>query len=236
VAGELEALSALARQAFEQPGDGFPELVERDVPLLVAEEVRHPLMRSDRCVPNTVSLEAPLRLLLVSGSNMSGKSTLLRTLGLNVVLALMGAPVRARRFVLSPLQVAATLRVQDSLQEGASRFFAEIARIKVVADCAAERPTLFLLDEILSGTNSHDRRIGTEAVVRSLLGRNALGLVTTHDLALTEIVATLGDRAANVHFEDQMTGATLAFDYTMRPGVVQKSNAIALMRAVGLEV
>ncbi len=193
-------------------------------------------MREDRCVANTVSLQGPLRLLLVSGSNMSGKSTLLRTLGLNVVLALMGAPVRARRFVLTPMQIAATLRVQDSLQEGASRFFAEIARLKLVSDCAVAGPTLFLLDEILSGTNSHDRRIGTEAVLRSLLARRTIGLVTTHDLALTEIVASLGDQAANVHFEDQMTGTTLAFDYTMRPGVVQKSNAIALMRAVGLEV
>ncbi len=235
-AGELEAMSALSRHAFEHPADPFPELVEGEVPLLIAEEVRHPLMREDRCVANSVSFEAPLQLLLVSGSNMSGKSTLLRTLGLNVVLALMGAPVRARRFALSPLQIAATLRVQDSLQDGASRFYAEIARLKTVADCAAQGPTLFLLDEILSGTNSHDRRIGTEAVVRSLLGRRAIGLVTTHDLALTEIVTTLGDAATNVHFEDQMTGTTLAFDYTMRPGVVRKSNAIALMRAVGLEV
>ncbi len=234
-AGELEAISAFARHAFEHPADCDAAIVD-GVARLEVEGARHPLMIESSCVPNSVALTSPLQLLLVSGSNMSGKSTLLRTLGLNVVLALAGAPVRARRFALSPLQVAATLRVQDSLHEGASRFFAEIARLKIVADCARRGPTLFLLDEILSGTNSHDRRIGTEAVVRSLLAAGAIGLVTTHDLALTEIVTSLGDRADNVHFEDQMTGATLAFDYTMRPGVVQKSNAIALMRAVGLEV
>ncbi len=235
-AGELEAICTLSRHAFEHPLDVVPELVDGEDPQLVAEALRHPLMAEEQCVPNCISLVAPLRLYLVSGSNMSGKSTLLRTVGLNVVLALMGAPVKAQRLALTPMQIAATLRVQDSLHEGASRFYAEIARLKVVADCAVAGPTLFLLDEILSGTNSHDRRIGSEAVVRSLLARNAIGFVTTHDLALTDVAATLGGQATNVHFEDEHAGTTLTFDYKMRPGVVQKSNAIELMRAVGLEV
>ena len=124
---------------------------------------------------------------------MSGKSTLLRTVGINVVLALAGAPVRATRLTLSPLQVGATLRIQDSLAEGASRFYAEITRLKQLVDLSrAEPPLLFLLDEILAGTNSHDRRIGAEAVVRGLVERGAIGLVTTHDLALAEVADALG--------------------------------------------
>ena len=168
---------------------------------------------------------------------MSGKSTLLRTVGVNVVLALAGGPVCARRLTLSPLAIGATLRIHDSLQEGRSRFYAEITRLRQIVDLAAGPvPVLFLLDELLSGTNSHDRRVGAEAILRGLLDRNAIGIATTHDLALTEMAAPLAARAANVHFEDDLRDGKMTFDYQMRPGVVQKSNALALMRAVGLEV
>jgi len=181
------------------------------------------------------------RALLVSGSNMSGKSTWLRTVGVNVVLAQAGAPVRARRLALTPLRPGATLRIQDSLLAGRSRFYAEITRLKQLADLAAGAPPLlFLLDEILHGTNSHDRRIGAEAVLRELLARGALGLVTTHDLALTALAGGGAGAAppalANAHFEDQVAEGALAFDYRLRPGVVGHSNALALMRAVGLPV
>jgi DNA mismatch repair ATPase MutS len=165
---------------------------------------------------------------------MSGKSTLLRTVGTNLVLALAGAPVRATRLRVSPLQLGATLRIQDSLQEGASRFYAEITRLRQIVDLTTgPLPVLFLLDEILAGTNSHDRRIGAEGVVRGLVERGAIGLVTTHDLALAEMQIP---GAVNVHFEDTLEDGKLKFDYTMRPGVVRKSNALELMRAVGLKV
>jgi DNA mismatch repair ATPase MutS len=168
---------------------------------------------------------------------MSGKSTMLRTVGVNAVLALAGAPVRAKRLRLSPLVVGATLRIQDSLQAGRSRFFAEITRMRQLVDLArGPMPLLFLLDEIFGGTNSHDRRLGAEAVVKGLVNCGAIGLVTTHDLALTQIVEILGPQAANVHFEDHFENGSITFDYRMRPGVVRKSNALALMRAVGLEV
>jgi DNA mismatch repair ATPase MutS len=197
----------------------------------------HPLLPKDRCVRNDVTLGGELRVLVVSGSNMSGKSTLLRTVGINAVLALAGAPVRAHRLRLSLLTIGATLRVQDSLQEGRSRFYAEIRRISRLVELArGPLPVLFLLDEILHGTNSHDRRLGAEAIVRSLVRLGAVGLVTTHDLALTKIVEQLGSQAANVHFEDHFENGTIHFDYCMRPGVVKNSNALALMRAVGLEV
>jgi DNA mismatch repair ATPase MutS len=188
-------------------------------------------------VPNDVRLGDPgPRVLLVSGSNMSGKSTYLRTVGVNVVLALAGAPVRAARLRLTPVRTGATLRIQDSLQAGRSRFYAEITRLKELSDLAdGDVPLLFLLDEILHGTNSHDRRIGAEAVVRGLVGRGAVGLVTTHDLALTELAGG-GAALENAHFEDQVRDGEIAFDYRLRPGVVAHSNALALMRAVGLRV
>jgi DNA mismatch repair ATPase MutS len=168
---------------------------------------------------------------------MSGKSTLLRTAGTNTVLALAGAPVRAGRLRLSPLQVGASIRVQDSLQAGASRFYAEITRLRQIVELAAgPLSVLFLLDEILHGTNSHDRRIGAEGVVRGLIERGAIGLITTHDLALTHIAEHLNSRAANVHFEDHLEAGKLTFDYLLRPGILQKSNALELMRSVGLDV
>jgi hypothetical protein len=235
---ELEALSSLAGHAFEHPEDPFPEIVdpgaERRV-LLDGAALRHPLLAN--AVPNDVRLgEGAPHVLLVSGSNMSGKSTYLRTVGVNVVLALAGAPVRAARLRLTPLALGATLRIQDSLQAGRSRFYAEITRLKELADLAGGGvPLLFLLDEILHGTNSHDRRIGAEAIIRGLAAKGAIGIVTTHDLALTELAGTDAP-LANAHFEDQVRDGEIAFDYRLRPGVVQHSNAIALMRAVGLEV
>jgi hypothetical protein len=262
-AAELEALSSLAGYAYEHPEDPFPELVDLGsdrAALLEGEALRHPLLPP--AVPNDVQLGgAGPRVLLVSGSNMSGKSTYLRTVGVNVVLALAGGAVRARRLRLSPLRVGATLRIQDSLQAGRSRFYAEITRLKELSDLAGgEVPLLFLLDEILHGTNSHDRRIGAEAVIRGLAGRGAIGLVTTHDLALTELAGRQAegqpDEAAperaggaggrepkasvplleNAHFEDQVKDGEIAFDYRLRPGVVTHSNALALMRAVGLRL
>jgi DNA mismatch repair ATPase MutS len=166
---------------------------------------------------------------------MSGKSTLLRAVGVNTVLALAGAPVRARRLRLSRLSVGATLRIRDSLQEGTSRFYAELVRLRdLVRIAEGPTPLLFLLDEILHGTNSHDRRLGAAAVVSGLVQRGAIGLVTTHDLALSEVANDPDVRAANVHFEDRLDDGTMVFDYRMRPGVVQTSNALALMRRLGL--
>jgi DNA mismatch repair ATPase MutS len=157
--------------------------------------------------------------------------------GVNVVLALSGAPVSARRLRLSALVLGATLHVEDSLQAGHSRFYAEILRIRTIVDAArGPVPMLFLLDEILHGTNSFDRRIGAEGIVRALVGLGAIGCVTTHDLALTELPSMLGPAAVNRHFEDRLQDGKMIFDYRMRPGVVEHSNALALMRAIGLEV
>jgi DNA mismatch repair ATPase MutS len=175
--------------------------------------------------------------MVVSGSNMSGKSTLLRSVGTAVVMAQMGARVSARRFAMEPLIVGASIATHDSLQEGSSRFYAEISRLRqILAMTEGEVPVLFLLDEMLSGTNSHDRRLGAGAVVRRLVEGGALGIVTTHDLALSQIATDLGARATNVHFRDHLEGDRIAFDYQMHPGVVERGNALALMRSIGLEV
>jgi hypothetical protein len=232
--GEIEALGALAAYAYEHPGDPFPEIRTTEH-CFDGEQLGHPLIPASRSVRNDVRMGGELRALIVSGSNMSGKSTLMRTIGVNVVLALAGAPVRAKRLRLAPMNVGASIHILDSLQTGASRFYAEITRLRQIVELTnAELPLLFLLDEILSGTNSHDRRIGAEAVVKGLVERGAIGLVTTHDLALTRI--DLGGRGANVHFEDHLEEGRMIFDYKMRPGVVERSNALELMRAVGLDV
>ena len=256
--GEIEALSSLAGYRYEHPDDVFPEFTTES-PVFDGEQLRHPLLAEDVSIANDVKIGGDLRVLVVSGSNMSGKSTLLRTVGLNTVLAQAGAPVRAKRLRLSRLSVGASIQIQDSLQEGTSRFFAEITRLgRIMAKARGEKagkdqrpgveerdnrreddalpPVLFLVDELLNGTNSHDRRIGAEAIVRGLVDRSAIGLVTTHDLALAHIADALGPGGENVHFEDHLEDGRMRFDYLLRPGVVEKSNAIALMRSVGLEV
>ena len=233
---EIEALLALAAYSYEHPADPFPELVDGPA-CFHAESLGHPLLSAAACVRNDVSLCGETKVLLVSGSNMSGKSTLLRAVGVNVVLAMAGAPVRANRLLLSPLHVGASIRINDSLQEGSSRFYAEITRLRQLLDLTVGAPPLvFLLDELLQGTNSKDRRIGAEGVVRALIARGAVGMVTTHDLALTEIGGALRGALRNVHFQDEFSAGKITFDYRLRPGVVTKSNGLDLMRSIGLDV
>jgi DNA mismatch repair ATPase MutS len=234
--GEMEALLSLATYSFEHPADPFPEFSE-GAASFEGEELGHPLVPDAICVRNHVSIRGDTRVLLVSGSNMSGKSTLLRSVGVNVVLAMAGAPVRAKRLRMTPLQVGASIRVNDSLREGSSRFYAEITRLRQILDLAGQTPPLlFLLDELLQGTNSKDRRIGADGIVTALMNRGAIGLVSTHDLALTDIGGPDEGRLHNVHFQDELANGRMTFDYTLREGVVTKSNGLELMRSIGLEV
>jgi hypothetical protein len=259
--GELEALASLATYAFEHPDQPFPDIApDEEGPLYDGVNVSHPLLPPATRVGNDVRLDPRTRLWMVTGSNMSGKSTLLRTVGASTVLALAGAPVPATRLRLSHLRVGASLRTVDSLQAGVSRFFAEIKRLREVVALAESSPlTLFLLDEILHGTNSQDRFAGASAITRTLVARQAIGLVTTHDLTLAKIVDSPPDAdaladsradaladsradgsappaAINVHFEDVITDDQIKFDYKLRPGVVSRGNALALMKLVGLPV
>ena len=232
--GEFEALTAIAGYAFEHPDDVLPELVD-DGPLFEATEMTHPLLSEEKAVCNDVKLGDGMQLIVLSGPNMAGKSTFIRSVGVNAVLAQCGAPVRAKGLKMSPLAVAASICILDSLTGGTSRFYAEIRRLKVAEDLTAgSAPVLFLLDELLSGTNSHDRLEGTKLIVRSLVDRGAIGIVSTHDLALAEIPNSMQGLAANFHFEDRLEGGRLIFDYKLKPGVVKTSNALELMRSIGL--
>jgi DNA mismatch repair ATPase MutS len=236
VVGEMEALLSLASYSFEHPEDSFPEFLD-GAASFEAEEIGHPLLPAAVCVRNDVNINGETRILLISGSNMSGKSTLLRSVGINVVLAMAGGPVRAKRLRMTPLQVGASIRVNDSLQEGSSRFYAEIKRLREILDFAGNKPhLLFLLDELLQGTNSNDRRIGSEGIVKALVDRGAVGMVSTHDLALTNIGGVLGGHLRNVHFQDELSNGKITFDYVLRDGVVTKSNGLELMRSIGLDV
>lgn len=232
---EFEALQAMAGYAFEQQGTVFPELVDGDA-VFEAVGLGHPLLAAKRCVCNDVVLNAASRFYLITGSNMAGKSTMLRTIGLNAVIALAGGPVRASSARLSRLTVCASLAVTDSLLEGRSKFLAEVARLsESIARSRAGEPVLFLIDEILSGTNSKDRSEATEAVVRMLVGHGAVGAVSTHDLALSRIVDDASVTGVLVHMESDNPDDPLDFDYLLKPGVSRRSNALAIVRMMGIE-
>lgn len=239
ITAEMEALISLGTYSYEHPADPFPEFTDvKDAgACFYGEELGHPLIAASRCVRNSIELGSSTRIVLISGSNMSGKSTMLRAVGVNAVLAMAGAPVRAKSLRLTPLNVGTRIRSGDSLQEGRSAFFTEILHIRKVFDLASgDNPVLFLFDELMEGTNSKDRRIGAEGLLRALLARGAIGLVTTHDLALTEITAALGTVVRNAHFQDYVEDGKMRFDYKLRDGVVEKSNALELMRLIGLQV
>ncbi len=233
--GEFEALMAIAAYAHENPGDAFPEFAE-DGPVFEAQEMGHPLLNPRTCVRNDIALGPDHRFLLVTGSNMSGKSTLLRAVGLNTTLAQMGAPVRAERLRLSQTHVCASIRIEDSLLDGASHFYAEVQRLKAIVDLVRSgSPVLFLIDELFAGTNSADRRVAAEAVISSLASHRAIGLVTSHDLALSEIAETEGFMGGNVHFTELSTAdGPLAFDYRIHPGKLSHGNALKIIKLVGL--
>ncbi len=245
---EAEALLSLATYSYEHPSDPFPELLNGPT-RLNAIALGHPLIAAAKCVRNSLQLgphqsppdqtQPDTRLLLISGSNMSGKSTLMRTLGVNAVLAMAGATVRAQSFTLTPLHIAASILVNDSLHEGHSRFYAEIDRLHricTLAKTSSSDGVLFLLDELLQGTNSKDRLIGAQGVLRTLIDLGAIGIVTTHDLALADIDGLPPHTLKNMHFQDQILDNQMHFDFTLREGAAMKSNGIALMRLIGLNV
>lgn len=237
ITAEMEALLSLATYSFEHPTDPFPVFVEDSSAVFIGESLGHPLVPDAKCVRNIVRLDGETRVMLVSGSNMSGKSTLLRTIGVNAVLAMAGAPIRGKSLRLSPLNIGTCIRRTDSLQEGRSGFYTEILQIRRVFQLTEDSTgLLFLFDELLEGTNSKDRRIGAEGLLKGLLRHRTIGVVTTHDLALTEIADSSKGQIRNMHFEDQVKDEKMHFDYKLREGVIAKSNALELMRLMGFEI
>ena len=244
--GEIEAIASLGTYTFERPDHAFPEL-SAEAPRFEAEGLGHPLISKAKRVRNDVELKAvpeneasgtPKGMaLLITGSNMSGKSTLLRSMGVAAVMAQAGAPVCAARLRMSPLAVRTSMRIDDSLERGISHFYAELERLRSIVDTAnATEEVLFLLDEILHGTNSRERHIGAKAVVLHLIKRGAIGAVSSHDLALADLATESRGRILNVHFEEIIREGRMAFDYKLKPGVVTTTNALRLMRLVGLDV
>lgn len=243
--GEVDALAALAALAHDNPDWVFPEIIEDEAPTLEATGLGHPLLPADARIVNDVRVGPPGSYLLVTGSNMSGKSTLLRAIGTNAVLAQAGGPVCAQSMRLPPVDLITSMRVSDSLAHGVSYFMAELNRLKQVVDAArtteaaGERTLLYLLDEILHGTNTAERHVAAERVVRFLVDHGAIGAVSTHDLAMADS-PELADAAHMVHFtenverDDESGRLTMSFDYTLRPGVATSTNALALMEIVGL--
>lgn len=236
VIGWFEALSSLAAFAGDEPGLSYPELSDGPA-VFEATELSHPLLNPSRRVANDVRLRAPGTALLITGSNMSGKSTLLRAMGTAAVLALAGAPVTARRLKISKLQPFTSIRVADSLERGISHFYAEITRLKAVVDAAHRAdPVLFLLDEILHGTNSRERQIGARWVLTTLLRQGALGALSTHDEELCKLPGELMDHVELVHLRENVVSGKMTFDYRVYPGPVTSGNALRLMQIVGLDV
>jgi len=233
--GQFEALLCLARYSFENPDHVFPTIAPDGPAFFHAESLGHPLLAVSECVPCDVLLDCQhLQIMVVSGSNMSGKSTLLRSVGVNAVLAMAGAPVRASRLEMSLLHIGCSIAVQDSLLEGKSRFLAEVERLKQILVAARSNKAIVLLDEVLGGTNSHDRLLGTEAVLGQLLRCGAVAIMTTHDLALTELAKEFKNRTTNAHFEETYENGAMQFDYKLRPGVLTRANGASMLAALGL--
>lgn len=241
--GEFEALSSLAGIHFDEPDWVFPEFKETGT--IDAEDLGHPLVQREKRVGNSVELGRDGRVLLVTGSNMSGKSTLLRSIGVNVTLAQAGAPVCATAFSIPPISLATSLRVQDSLSDGVSFFMAELNRIKEVVLLAeserdSSRTVVFLLDEMLQGTNTAERREIAERIIAHLTESGAIGAVTTHDLAMAEM-DVLSDNADLVHFRETFSRdsdgkPTMTFDYQLREGLATTTNALKILEVMEIPV
>ncbi|MBN8825067.1 MULTISPECIES: DNA mismatch repair protein MutS [unclassified Spirosoma] len=235
--GELEALNSLAGFAYAHPDYTTPDIVDDEF-VLDFTLAAHPLLPPDRSIANSLKMAGSGQTILITGSNMSGKSTFLRTIGANVVLALAGAVVSAERFWCSPVRVFTSMRTQDSLEESTSSFYAELKRLQTLIQLTKQPskiPVLYFLDEILKGTNSADRHRGAEALIRQLHHTTASGFVSTHDLELGQLTDA-DDFVRNYHFQSDLDNGELLFDYKLREGICQSFNASQLMQAIGIEM
>lgn len=231
---ELEALSSLSIIHMDHPDWGFPEIIG-DTSEIVAVDMGHPLLKESVC--NNLSLDKHADILLITGSNMSGKSTYLRTVGINLVLAYTGAPVYARSFCCSRVKMYSCMRVSDNLGENISSFYAELLRIKqIVSASKTEENVFFLLDEVFKGTNSEDRHIGARVLMTQLSKAGAMGMVSTHDLELGDLERESHRKIRNYHFREYYKNDQIHFDYKLRPGISTTRNAMFLIKMAGIEV
>jgi hypothetical protein len=233
--GTFEALSSLAIIRYDNPQWAMPQISDNGKPEFEAKTMGHPLLTGSR-VENDLSINTPDRILIITGSNMSGKSTLLRTAGINLVLAYAGAPVCAGKFCTSIMDIHSCMRVSDDLSRSISSFYAELLRIKtIVKEAETGKSLFFLLDEIFKGTNSRDRHTGASVLIQKLSGLNCIGLVSTHDLELGELEET-NPKVRNYHFEEYYHENKIYFDYKLRCGVSKTRNAVYLMKMAGIDI
>jgi DNA mismatch repair ATPase MutS len=234
---ELEALNSFANFAYLNPHYTFPE-VSTTANELVARDLGHPLLKPRVKVCNDLELDLDRRIVILTGSNMAGKSTFLRTIGVNACLAYAGAPVNATRLRLSLFRLFTCIKVSDSVQDGLSYFYAEVKRLQALSAATRvddELPVLFLIDEIFRGTNSRERLIGSRSYIRAMSQSSAMGLVATHDLELIRLADEIKG-VANLHFREEVSDGRMVFDYRLRPGPCPTTNALVIMRLEGLPV
>ena len=235
-AGEFEALSSFANLYFNNPNWCFPGIIENHFSL-EANNLGHPLINAKDRVCNNISINGKGKILLITGSNMSGKSTFLRTVGVNIVLALAGSCVCATDFVFSPVRILSSMRINDSLKDNTSSFFAELKKLEFIINTVEKKEKVFLLlDELLRGTNSIDRHIGTTALIKQLILNEAVGIVATHDLALTEMSREFPANIENYNFNIKINNEDLYFDYLLNKGVCTSLNASILMKKMGINI
>ena len=233
---EIESLSSLANLSFNHPDWAFPELSDK-TGIVIADSIGHPLISKEKLVNNFFSTDANGGLNLITGSNMAGKSTFLRSVGVNIVLAMMGSAVCARSFTVSHMKVISSMRVSDNLEENTSTFYAELKKLKEVIEAVYRNEKVFLLlDEILRGTNSADRHTGSKALIKQLIQHNASGLIATHDLELAKLADEFPKKLHNYHFDVQVTEGELYFDYKLKKGICTSMNASLLMKKIGIEL
>ena len=237
---EMEALISLGNLSFNNQDWTFPEITEQKQ--LKAERLGHPLLQKEKCVTNSAKMPTKGHIHLITGSNMAGKSTWLRTIGINIVLALSGSPICGKSFSIPPLQVYTSMRTQDALHESTSGFFAELKRLKFIIDAVEDptktdgRPVFFILDEILKGTNSRDRHTGAKALIQQLIKSAGAGLIATHDLELAALEKEADGQIENWAMEVEVENGKLHFDYTLKKGVSQSFNATLLMQQMGIKI
>jgi hypothetical protein len=233
---EIESLSSLANLSFNNQGWAFPSIADTQG-TIIADSLGHPLIPKEKLVTNSFSTEEGKGLYLITGSNMAGKSTFLRSVGVNIVLAMMGSAVQARSFTVSNMKVISSMRVNDNLEENTSTFYAELKKLKEVIEAVYQKEKVFLLlDEILRGTNSADRHSGSKALIKQLLQHNATGLIATHDLELANLAKEFPGSLHNYHFDVQVSGDELYFDYILKKGICTSMNASLLMKKIGIEL
>lgn len=234
ILAKTEALCSLANFSFNNPTYTFPQITE-DYFSLSGKDVGHPLIPTIKRVNNPVELPTKGQLLLITGSNMAGKSTYLRSIGVNCVLAFCGAPVCASHFKVSLVDLISSMRIADNLMESTSTFYAELKKLKVVIDHVNNHDrVLILLDEILRGTNSHDRHTGSKALIKQLIEKESAGIIATHDLELAEMKESFANNLLNYHFDVQVSQEELFFDYKLKPGICTSMNASILMKKIGI--